>query len=56
VTNSQILTFARLIKSGMNLAEVERLDDAELIAWEVAFGLCDGGSFDWDEMKWRAPE
>ena len=51
-----MMSIAGLVKSGLPLSFIETLDDAEMLAWTVAFGKLEGGSFDWEELKWRQKE
>ena len=53
MSNTPLVSIAGLIKNGLTLAEVEQMDDSELLAWQVAFGTADGGRFDWSNLQWR---
>jgi hypothetical protein len=45
-------TIARLLGGGMSFAEIDALDDVEMLAWSIAFGENLGGEFDFDRMAW----
>ncbi len=32
------------------------MDEAEMLAWHIAFGEIEGGEWDWDRMRWEKPE
>ena len=53
MNRTPLRSIAGLVKNGLPLSYVESLDDAEIMAWGVAFGELDGGVFDWDRLKWR---
>lgn len=44
------------MRNGLSLTDVERFDEAEILAWGVAFGEARGGEWDWNELKWREPD
>jgi len=44
------------VRNGLSLTDVERFDEAEILAWGVAFGEARGGEWDWNELKWREPD
>jgi len=53
VTKTPLRSVARLLRGGLTLSEIERLDDVEMLAYDIAMGECEGGEFDWENMRWR---
>ena len=56
MTRTPLRDIAWLVRNGPRLSEIENFDDAEILAWGVAFGEARGGEWDWREMKWREPD
>ena len=53
MNRTALRTIAQLLRGGLTLAEIERLDEAEMLAWSVAMGEAEGGEFDWARLRWR---
>ncbi len=52
MTNTPLRSIAFLVKNGLRIDEIERLDEAEIVAFSVAFGELSGGEWDWRAMRW----
>jgi hypothetical protein len=42
---------ASLRRYGLTIDEISDMDEAEMLAWSVAFGQLSGGEWDWSRMR-----
>lgn len=50
---TSLRTIAWLVQNGLQLTEVEQMDEAEIVAWSVCFGEAKGGKWSWGRMCWE---
>ncbi|MDA8112643.1 MAG: hypothetical protein M0T83_09335 [Nitrospiraceae bacterium] len=46
---------AYLVKNGVPFDVACSMEDEDLVAWEIAFGELDGGTFNWSRMQFEEP-